>query len=66
MHQSPLTRFASPGRYVQCPGATHELGRVLQRLVLSGRLILIAGGTAQGLSQPIWNSVLLVEGATRW
>jgi glycerol dehydrogenase len=53
IHQRPLTVFASPGRYVQGPGATHELGRELKRLGFSGRVILIAGSTAQKLLQPI-------------
>jgi len=58
IHQRPLTVFASPGRYVQGPGATYELGRELKRLGFSGRVILIAGGTAQRVLQPIWNTVL--------
>jgi glycerol dehydrogenase len=62
IHQRPLTVFASPGRYVQGPGATYELGRELKRLGFSGRVILIAGGTAQRLLQPIWNTVLPAEG----
>ena len=62
LHQRPLTVFASPGRYVQGPGATYELGRELKRLGLSGRVILIAGGTALRMLQPIWNSVLPAEG----
>ena len=62
IHQRPLTVFASPGRYVQGPGATYELGRELKRLGFSGRVILIAGGTAQRVLQPIWNTVLPAEG----
>ena len=62
IHQRPLTVFASPGRYVQRPGATYELGRELKRLGFSGRVILIAGGTAQRVLQPIWNTVLPAEG----
>jgi glycerol dehydrogenase len=62
IHQRPLTVFASPGRYVQGPGATHELGRELKRLGFSGPVILIAGSTAQKLLQPIWNSVLPAAG----
>ena len=57
-HQRPLTVFASPGRYVQGPGATHELGRELQRLGLSGRVLFVAGRTAQRDLQPIWQQVL--------
>ena len=53
LHQRQLTVFASPGRYVQGPGATYELGRELKRLGLSGRVILIAGGTALRMLQPI-------------
>ena len=45
-HQRPLTVFASPGRYVQGPGATHELGRELQRLGLSGRVLFVAGSAS--------------------
>ena len=52
-HQRPLTVFASPGRYVQGPGATHELGRELQRLGLSGRVLFVAGRTAQRDLQPV-------------
>jgi len=62
IHQRPLTVFASPGRYVQGPGATYELGRELKRLGFSGRVILIAGGTAQRVLQPIWSTVLPAEG----
>ncbi len=62
LHQRPLTVFASPGRYVQGPGATYELGRELKRLGLGGRVIPIAGGTAQRVLQPIWKSVLPAEG----
>ena len=57
-HQRPLTVFASPGRYVQGPGATHELGRELQRLGLSGRVLFVAGRTARRDLQPIWQQVL--------
>ena len=64
LHQRPLTVFASPGRYMQGPGATHELGRELKRLGLAGPVVLIAGGTAQRDLQPIWNSVLPAEGIT--
>ena len=47
---------------MQGPGATYELGRELKRLGFSGRVILIAGGTAQRVLQPIWNTVLPAEG----
>ena len=57
-HQRPLTVFVSPRRYVQGPGATHELGRELQRLGLSGRVLFVAGRTAQRDLQPIWQQVL--------
>jgi hypothetical protein len=57
-HQRPLKLFASPGRYVQGPGATYELGRKLQRLGLSGRVLFVAGRTAQRDLQPIWQQVL--------
>jgi len=58
VHQRPLTVFASPGRYVQGPGATHELGRELQRLGLQGPVLFIAGGTARRDLAPIWQSTL--------
>ncbi|MFM8975591.1 MAG: glycerol dehydrogenase [Vulcanococcus sp.] len=62
MHSRPLAVFASPGRYVQGPGATHELGRELQRLGLSGRLLIVACGTALRELKPIWDQVLPAEG----
>ena len=62
LHQRPLAVFASPGRYVQGPGATYELGRELKRLGLVGPVLLIAGGTAQRELQPIWNQVLPAAG----
>ena len=46
IHQRPLAVLASPGRYVQGPGATHELGRELKRLGLADSVLFIAGGTA--------------------
>lgn len=49
----PLTVFASPGRYVQGPGATLELGRELKRFGFRGCVDLIGDGTAQRLLQPI-------------
>jgi len=58
LHQRPLAVFASPGRYVQGPGATHELGNELRRLGLSGRVLFIAGGTAQRQLEPIWQREL--------
>jgi hypothetical protein len=61
-HQRPLTVFASPSRYVQGPGATHELGRELSRLGLQGRVLFVAGGTAQRALAPIWQSALPPEG----
>lgn len=57
-HQRPLTVFASPGRYVQGPGATHELGRELQRLGLQGRILFVAGNTARRELAPIWQETL--------
>jgi len=53
-----LAVFASPGRYVQGPGATHELGRELQRLGLAGSVLNLAGATARRDLAPIWQSVL--------
>lgn len=61
-HHRPLAVFASPGRYVQGPGATHELGRELKRLGLSGPVLIVAGGTARRELEPIWRSVLPAEG----
>ena len=58
LHHRPLTVFAAPGRYVQGPGATHELGRELQRLGLSGRVLIVAGGTARRDLAPIWQQEL--------
>ena len=57
-HHRPLTVFAAPGRYVQGPGATYELGRELQRLGLRGQIMAIACGTAQRELAPIWKAVL--------
>ena len=53
-HHRPLAVFASPGRYVQGPGATWELGTELKRLGLSGPVLFIAGGTARRTLAPIW------------
>jgi glycerol dehydrogenase len=61
LHQRPLTVFAAPGRYVQGPGATHELGRELRRLGLSGRVLVVAGRTARQELEPIWREVLPAE-----
>ncbi|MCP9771643.1 glycerol dehydrogenase [Synechococcus sp. Tobar12-5m-g] len=58
MHHRPLAVFASPGRYVQGPGATWELGRELERLGLEGPILFIAAGTARRELQPIWEEVL--------
>lgn len=62
IHQRPLAVFAGPGRYVQGPGATHELGRELQRLGFSGRVLLVAGRTARRELEPIWRQVLPAAG----
>ncbi|WP_411871065.1 glycerol dehydrogenase [Vulcanococcus limneticus] len=61
-HQRPLTVFASPGRYVQGPGATQELGRELKRLGLAGPVLFVAGGTARRDLEPIWREVLPPQG----
>jgi glycerol dehydrogenase len=58
IHQRPLIVFASPGRYVQGPGATQELGREMQRLGLQGRVLFIAAGTAKRELASIWQAVL--------
>lgn len=58
IHQRPLIVFASPGRYVQGPGATQELGREMQRLGLQGRVLFIAAGTARRELASIWQAVL--------
>ena len=58
IHHRPLAVFASPGRYVQGPGATWELGRELQRLGFQGPVLFIAGGTAQRILAPIWQEQL--------
>ncbi|MFN9619065.1 MAG: hypothetical protein ACK55X_05055 [Synechococcaceae cyanobacterium] len=39
---------------MQGPGATHELGRELRRLGLSGRVLFLAGRPGQRDLQPIW------------
>jgi len=62
IHQRPLSVFASPGRYVQGPGATHELGRELQRLGLAGSVLFVAGRTALRDLAPIWQSTLPAVG----
>ena len=62
IHQRPLSVFASPGRYVQGPGATHELGRELQRLGLVGSVLFVAGRTALRDLAPIWQSILPAVG----
>ena len=64
IHQRPLTVLASPGRYVQGPGATHELGRELKRLGLADSVLFIAGGTAQRCLGPIWQAELPPLGLT--
>lgn len=62
LHQRPLTVFAAPGRYVQGPGATHELGRELRRLGLGGPVLFVASGTARRELEPIWRTGLPPEG----
>ena len=64
IHQRPLAVLASPGRYVQGPGATHELGRELKRLGLADSVLFIAGGTAQRCLGPIWQAELPPLGLT--
>ena len=56
--------FASPGRYVQGPGATWELGTELKRLGLSGPVLFIAGGTARRTLASIWQETLPPVGIT--
>ena len=63
-HQRPLAVFASPGRYVQGPGATWELGAELKRLGLSGPVLFIAGGTARRTLASIWKETLPPVGVT--
>ena len=63
-HQRPLAVFASPGRYVQGPGATWELGTELKRLGLSGPVLFIAGGTARRTLASIWQETLPPVGIT--
>ena len=63
-HHRPLAVFASPGRYVQGPGATWELGTELKRLGLSGPVLFIAGGTARRTLAPIWQDTLPPVGVT--
>jgi glycerol dehydrogenase len=41
IHKRPLAVLASPGRYVQGPGATNELGRELKRLGLANSVLFI-------------------------
>ncbi len=64
IHKRPLNVFASPGRYVQGPEATHELGRELKRLGVDGSVLFIAGGTAQRRLAPIWQAELPPLGLT--
>ena len=52
----PLTVFASPGRYVQGPGATHELGCEIERLGLQGAVLIVAGRHARRELEPIWQA----------
>ena len=56
--QRPLAVFASPGRYVQGPGATHDLGSELERLGLQGPILFVAGSHAAEQLAPIWNETL--------
>ena len=56
--QRPLTVFAAPGRYVQGPGATHDLAAELERLGLRGPILFVAGGHAIEQLSPIWNETL--------
>ena len=64
IHKRPLAVLASPGRYVQGPGATNELGRELKRLGLANSVLFIAGGTAQRRLAPIWQAELPPLGLT--
>ncbi len=60
--QRPLTVFASPGRYVQGPGATHDLAQELERLGLQGPILFVAGGHAIEQLAGIWNETLPARG----
>lgn len=62
IHHRPLSVFASPGRYVQGPGASQELGRELKRLGLSGPVLIVASPTARRLLETLWWEVLPPEG----
>ncbi len=62
IHHLPFTVFAAPGRYVQGPGTTYELGRELTRLGLADSVLFIAGRTAQRLLAPIWQAELPLLG----
>ncbi len=56
--QRPLTVFAAPGRYVQGPGATHDLAAELERLGFRGPILFVAGSHAIEQLSPIWNETL--------
>ncbi len=60
--ERPLTVFASPGRYVQGPGATHDLAAELERLGLQGPVLFVAGSHAVQQLAPIWNETLPARG----
>ena len=60
--QRPLAVFASPGRYVQGPGATHDLAAELERLGLQGPILFVAGSHAVAQLAPIWNETLPAHG----
>jgi glycerol dehydrogenase len=57
-----LSVFCAPARYVQGANATNFLGQEMSKLGLSGKVLLIAGGSALKLLQECWETKLPAAG----
>ncbi|MEI7920274.1 MAG: glycerol dehydrogenase [Planctomycetota bacterium] len=56
--------FASPLRYTQGPGATHDLGKEITGLGICGPACIIAGRSAREQLAEIWQASFASEGLT--
>ncbi|MBM3811970.1 MAG: glycerol dehydrogenase [Acidimicrobiia bacterium] len=57
-----LQVFCSPSRYTQGKNATEHLGQEMKTLGLQGPALIVAGGSAQRLLEPVWSRTLKEAG----
>ena len=55
---SSLAVFSAPGRYVQGPNATRQLGQELKYLGFSGPILIVASASAKKLLADVWHETL--------